>query len=324
MKRIVPIFLVTVLLLSGCSSQKNEQAKKEAHVETKTIKPIYIMAGRIEANEKVDITSKVQAKVSEIMVDVGSKVSEGDPIIKLDTQDLEDQVRQAEAGVSIAEANLAKVLSGARPEQKVQAQAALDSASKNYENVKNNYDRINQLVQNGVASKQQLETIEGQLATAQGQYKSTKEQMNMLNNGETKETINIVKAQVNQAKAALNLAQTHLSNGMILSPVSGVVSEKNINKGEMASTNNTLISVVGTDLLIVNAYLPGRLVDKVKVGQEVVIKVSEIPEKTFQGHISVINPVIDVNSKTILVKVSIKNKDVALKQGMFAEIGLKM
>lgn len=84
MKRIVPIFLIIILLLSGCSSQKHEEVEKEAQVEMKIIKPIYIMAGRIEANEKVGITSKIKAKVSEIQEKIfQGEISVIDPVIDL-------------------------------------------------------------------------------------------------------------------------------------------------------------------------------------------------------------------------------------------------
>jgi len=61
----------------------------------------------------------------------------------------------------------------------------------------------------------------------------------------------------------------------------------------------------------------------VKAGQKVVVKVSEIPDKEFPGEVSVVDPVIDSRSRTILVKVELDNPDSVLKSGMMAEIGLK-
>ncbi|MDK2800833.1 MAG: HlyD family secretion protein [Clostridiales bacterium] len=325
MKKFILVFITLILILSGCTNQKTETVSKSSEIvkETKAEKPIFIMAGKIEANDKANVTSKVPAKVTEIMVDIGSKVSKGDPLIKLDTKDLEASVKQAEAGVNAAKANLARIKSGARPEQKIQAQAALDSASKAYENAKNNYDRMNQLLQAGAISQQQFEAAESQLKAVEAQYKSAKEQMDMLNEGETKEAIDVVQAQVKQAEAALEMAKIQLDNAIIISPVSGVVSAKNINVGEMASPGIPLASIVDTDSLIINAYLPSGLVHKIKAGQEVLVKVSEVSDKIFKGKVAIVNPVIDDKGKTILVKVSLEEKNSALKPGMFAEIGLK-
>lgn len=323
MKRILPLFLVTAFLFSACSSVNNKDVAKEANTATEPQKNVYIMVGKVEADEKADITSKIPAKVSEITVDVGSVVKKGDPIIKLDTKDIEAQVEQAQAAVTTAKANLIKDQSGARPEQIAQAQAALDSASKNYDNARNNYDRANQLFQNGAVAKQQLETADGQLKATEALYNSAKEALKILNTGDTQESINVLESQVKQAQAALDLANTSLSNGSILSPISGIISAKNINVGELAAAGIPLVSVVNSDTLYVNAYLPASLIGKVKAGQDVVIKVSEIPDKEFQGVISIIDPVIDAKSKNILVKVKFKEPDSNIKPGMFAEVGLK-
>ena len=63
------------------------------------------MAGKIEANDEVNIASKISARVSEVSVDIGSNVNQGDTIIKLDTQDLQAQVDQAQAAVNTAKAS---------------------------------------------------------------------------------------------------------------------------------------------------------------------------------------------------------------------------
>lgn len=323
MRRIIPVLLTAILLLSGCSSNGQQPAAKEVSANEQANKPVYIMAGKVDAGEKADIASKIPARVSEILVDVGSSVKKDDPVIKLDTKDLEAQEAQAQAAVDTAQANLTKIKSGARPQQIAQAQAAMESAGKNYETAKNNYDRTNQLYLSGAASKQQLETAEVQFKAAEAQYNSAKEQLDMLKKGETKETLDVLESQVKQAQAALEVVKTQLDNATIVSPVSGVISAKNINIGELASAGIPLVSVVNTGSLYVNAYLPSGLTGKIKAGQKVIVKVSEVPEKLFQGEISVINPVIDSRNKSILVKVKLKDPDLALKPGMFAEIGLK-
>lgn len=324
MKRFFLILLVAIIFSGGCGTQEQKEVVKEVQAEVQTPKPVFLMAGRVESDEKADIASKFTARVSKVMVDIGIKVKKGDPLLVLDTKDLEAQAKQAEAGVNIAQANLIKVKSGARSEQKEQAQAALDSANANYENNKKNYDRIKQLSETGAISDQLLEAAQGQLAAAEAQYKSAKEQLSMLNKGETQETINILEAQLSQAQAAFNLAQTQLKNGVISSPVSGVVSDKNINVGEVASSGTVLVSVVNTNTLVVNAYLPGSLTDKIKVGQAVVVKVSEIPQDLFQGEVIAMDPVIDAKSKNTLVKVALKEQNSALKPGMFAQVGIKI
>ncbi|MBC2581960.1 efflux RND transporter periplasmic adaptor subunit [Clostridium sp. DJ247] len=326
MKKITLSCLVVAMLLTGCGSTSETSQKSNAQT-TKSIQQNtnnqFIMGGKIAANAKADISSKISGKVSELSVDLGSKVNQGDVIIKLDIQDLQAQVDQAQSAVNTAKANLVNATSAARPEQLAQAQATLDSASQSYEVTKKNYDRTKALVDSGAVAQQQLDSVQQQLAAADAQQKSAQEQLNILNNGPTKSTIDVYEAQVQQAEAVLKVAQTALGNATITAPISGVINAKNINVGELASPGVALVSVVNADALYVNAYAPLELVNDLKVGQDVVVKVSEVPDKQFEGQIAVINSNVNSQSRDVLVKVTITDLDSLLKPGMFAEVGLK-
>ena len=321
MKRVVVLVLTMVVGLTGCGATNQPDIKATANVQES--KPVFIMAGITDANEKAVLTSKISAKVADIPIEVGAAVKKGDTIITLDTKDIEAQVAQAQAGVNTAQANLIKAQTGARPEQIAQAQATLDSAKVSYQNSKSNFDRNQQLLAAGGISQAQFEASQTQLAGAQAQYNSAQNQLDILTKGETQEALNVLQAQVNQAQAALDLAKAQLAYGTIVSPVSGTISEKNINIGELATPGANLVSVVNVGSIFINASLPAGLIGSVKVGQEVIVKVSEIADKQFAGEVSAIDPVIDSRSRTVLVKIQLDNPDSVLKSGMLAEIGLK-
>jgi len=323
MKRIIPLVLLTILLFSGCGQSGQPSAADVSSQSASPVQEVYIMAGKIDARDQAAVTTKISAKVAQILVDVGSQVKQGEPVIILETNESHAQVNQAEAAVLTAQANLNNTLAGSRPEQIAQAQAALDSAQKSYENSKNNFNRIQDIYNLKGVSRQQFETAQTQLAAAEAQYKSAQEQLEIFKQGATKETVIFYKKQVQQAQAALEVAKTQLNNGTIVAPLSGTVTAKNVNVGELASPGDTLVSIVNNEALYVNAYLPASMSGQVKQGQQVIIKVSEIPEKKFDGEITVMNGVINSLSKNILVKVAFKIPDPALKPGMFAEIALK-
>lgn len=323
MKRIIPIGLLIILLLSGCGQSDKPSAADASSQPAATSQEVYIMAGKLDAKDQAAVTTKISAKVAQILVDVGSSVKQGEPVVILETNEIQAQVKQAEAAVLTAQANLNNTLAGSRPEQIAQAQAALDSAEKNYDNSKNNFNRIQDIYNLKGVSRQQFETAQTQLAAAEAQYKSSQEQLEILKQGATKETIAILQKQVQQAQASLEVTKTQLNNGTIAAPLSGTVTAKKINVGELASPGATLVSIVNNEDLYVNAYLPASMVGQVKQGQQVIIKVSEIPDKKFDGEVTVMNTVINSLSKNILVKVAFKIPDPALKPGMFAEIALK-
>ncbi|MHC6178702.1 HlyD family secretion protein [Clostridium sp. JNZ X4-2] len=322
MKRFILFCLTALMLLSGCSSTNSTSNSSNKKIQTNA-NDQFLMGGKIATNEQADITSKISAKVSEISVDLGSKVSEGDIVIKLDTKDLQGQVDQAQAAVNTANANLTNAQNSTRPEQIAEAQTAVNNAAQSYQTVKKNYDRIQSLVNAGASTEQELDSAQQQLSAADAQYKTAQEQLDMLNNGPTQSSIDVYKAQVNQAETTLKTAQTALSNSIITSPISGTVNARNINVGDMVAPGVTLLSIINSGNLYVNAYAPLDIVSQLKEGQDVIVKVSEIPDKEFKGKITVINSNLSSESRDILVKVTLTDKDPQLKPGMFAEIGLK-
>lgn len=322
MRRIGITVVAIGLLLSGCGTTPVNQNSKQIDT-TNQSQETYIMAGRIESEAQANVAAKISARVSDLAVDVGDKVTQGQPLIYLDNEDVANQVKQAQAAVDAAQANLDKALIGA-PEQLVQAQATLDSAKVNYDNANANLDRNNQLYQTGGISKQQLEAAQSQLANAEAAYKNALASLTMLNNGQSQNTIDSLQALVNQSQAALAMAQVSLSNGTILAPVSGTVSQRNIHVGEMAAANATLLSIVGGTNLYVNAKVPADYLSQLKEGQNVSIMIDELPDKRFKGSIAVISPVVDFHSKEVEVKVTVTldNNQSLIKPGMIAEIGI--
>ncbi|EKQ51623.1 MULTISPECIES: efflux RND transporter periplasmic adaptor subunit [unclassified Clostridium] len=326
MKKTMLVCLVIAMMLSGCSSTASKSVDNNSQATQNTEQQSnvkYIMAGKIDANDQANVASKISGRVSKILVDVGSKVNAGDTIIQLDTQDLQAQVDQAQAGVNTAQANLTNAMSATRPEQIAQDQAALDNATENYEVAKKNYDRTKTLLDAEGATQQQLETAQQQLTAAESQQKTAQEVLNMHKNGATQTSIDVFKAQVEQAQAGLKIAQTALSNATVIAPISGVVNAKNINVGEMASANSTLLSISNSSALVVNAYVPIDIASQFKEGQDVVVKVAEVDNTEFEGKISVINSKLNAQSRNVLIKIALSDPNSVLKPGMFAEVGIK-
>jgi len=289
MKKGIFLLLALVLggmcLVAGCQADRGSAGSSVPTGASQEKSSVYFMAGRIEAGEKADISSKINARVLNVQVGTGSVVKKGDPLIQLDSRDLKAQTDQADAALS-------------------QAQAAIKGARAGYANAQSSNGRNQKLFNAGAISKSQWEQSQTELASAESALKTAQ-------------------AQVDQAQAALELASTLLGNGIIVSPISGIISAQNINAGELAVAGVQMFTVVNTDSLSVNAYLPASLVNEVKTGQDVVVKVSEVPARVFNGQISVIDAVVDSKNNNILVKVRLTDQDSLLKPGMFAEIGLK-
>ncbi len=121
------------------------------------------------------------------------------------------QIDQAEAGLKSLEANLEKIKSGARDEDRRQAEAGLTQAKANLANAENNYLRMQQLFNNGAISQQSIENSQTQLDVVKAQHKIASEQLQLIDNGARDEDIQAMEAQVEQARAALRLAKAQAS-----------------------------------------------------------------------------------------------------------------
>lgn len=319
-KKVTALFISGLLFLTGCSSE----AYPKADYEEKQAKSInYIIAGRVTGVNS-DISSKLSGKVSQIMVSEGSKIKAGEVLLKIEAKELEAQLSQANAGVVVAQSNYEKVKVGARDQQKVQAKAVLDSAKKSEEAANNNYERNKLLYESGGVSKQQLESFETQLQLAVSQRISAQAQFELLNQGESKETLKVLEAQVNQAKAAENSVKIQLDNQLVTAPYDGIISKKYIEVGEMASPGSKLFTLQGNQSLKVEGNLPESLIGKLAENDEVLVRFPDLPElEAFEGIVTMINPTLDGSGNGASVEVSISKGNELIKTGMFAEVGLK-
>lgn len=322
MKKFFALLLVLAALATGCSPAQTGKDTAETQKRETSQQEYYLLAGKIESGHQVNLSSKISARVAGIKVDIGDSVKEGQPLVYLDVQDISAQVRVAQAAVNTAEANLAKVESGARSEQIAQAKSAVESAKTAYSNSKVNLDRMKQLYQQGGVTQQQVEGAQSAYAAADAAYQSAVQQLNMLTKGETKETVNILRSQVEQARSSLEAAQVQQSNGVIVSPINGTVSSRDIDQGELAAPGITLLSLVSSSSFYITAQSPSDLVGQFKEGQTVIVRVKDLDDKKFTGKISSISPAVDPRSKTVQVKVAFDGGDSLLKAGMVAEIGI--
>ncbi|AZV57178.1 efflux RND transporter periplasmic adaptor subunit [Clostridium sp. AWRP] len=161
---------------------------------------------------------------------------------------------------------------------------------------------------------------QAQSAVSTAQSNLNNAQKNPLNTADVSQ----YQSQLIQAQAELKNSQTSLKDATITAPISGMVSSKNVNVGDMVIPGKKLISIVDNSKLYVNAYVPTNILNQIQVGQSVNVKVPDLSEEDeFKGKIAVINSKVDTQSSNVLVKITFDSKNKGLKPGMFAEVGLK-
>lgn len=307
--------IVMILLVSGCSQGKNRQDNKDAREVTvitakaATLDRAATAGGKLEALESANLVSKISGKVAKITVDVGSKVKAGDLLLSLDADELAAQVQMAEA-------DLKKARSSDLPSLQNQARSRLTAREATYHNAEIEYNRTKTLMDDGAVSQQVFDKANKDYLLAKSEYEEANKNLEIVNNGTVPDTIGAL-----QAKLAL--ARANYANSRITAPISGVVTARNINPGELAGTSQPVLSMVNLDKVVLRVDVGENLINTLKEGSQVDVKVPAVSASSYQGAITNVALAANPVTKAYQVKIQIDNPNHILKPGMFAQADLK-
>ena len=187
--------------LATIEREELELSVQQAEATLEAAETAYSQAQQLaEVRVRAQVTqAKAQLRAAEIAMQQVVDLSEIRTVTQID---------QAQAALGSIVANLEKIKSGARDEDRRQAEAGLNQAEANLANARSNHTRMLQLFENGAISQQSLEGAKTQLDIAAAQHKIASEQLLLIDNGARTEDIQAMEAQVQQAEASLRLAQT--------------------------------------------------------------------------------------------------------------------
>ncbi len=314
MKKILCVAMLAALMLTGCSTTP---ATKEQQQEVAV--PVYYLAGRVQASEAADLSVPFTGRVERVLATVGQAVKVGDPLVQFDASEVSAQMEVTRQALAIAQANLEKARTGARPEQLHQAEATAKAAKTALDNAQNNLKRYQTLYDAEAIPLSQLETAEGQAASAEAASRNAEEALAILKNGETKAYMAVLEKQVDQAQASVASAEAALVNRTVKAPFDGTVVACPAKAGETYTAQTTLVSLENRDRLTLDAYGPTSAVAHFKVGQKVSVRVAEQSNKEIAGTVTWVGNTVDPKRRDVLVKISLA-PETSLMAGMFAEV----
>ncbi|WP_281405997.1 HlyD family secretion protein [Mesorhizobium sp. B1-1-9] len=236
----------------------------------------------------VTIGAEISGRVTDVAVTDNQPVKAGDILLRIDDSDYQANLKQADAGVAAAQAEIADVKAqieaqnakiDAAQKQVAQAQAALDFA-------KAEDQRNRELLAKGTATQQQaqqaastLRQDQAALDSAQANAAAAKSQIVVLQaQGKSAE------AKLNQAKASQDQAHTTLSRTTITAPVAGRATSISVGQGTYAQPGQVLMMFV-PDEVWVKANFKETQLDLMRPGQPVDIDIDAYPEKSFHGRV---------------------------------------
>lgn len=201
-----------------------------------------IIQGQAEATE-YRVSSKVPARVLDLLVKEGDRVKEGDTVAILQAPDVEAKLEQAQAVETAAQALNAKAIKGARQEQ-IQAayemwqksQAGLDIAEKSYK-------RVDYLFNQGVMSAQKRDEALANYNASIATEKAAKAQYDMAVNGAEKEDKEMAAAKVEQAKGAVAEVNSYINETYLIATADGEVTEVFPKEGELVGSGSPIMNI---------------------------------------------------------------------------------
>ncbi len=309
--------MLSIALLASCSSKSKESAaradaKSEPAaaiqvstapvVERSTNRGVEVV-GSLEAQDQVTVSSQGSGNLESISVDLGSPVSRGQVIARIDQRELKLKRDQAEAALHQAEAKLGITRDGKIDPQKQpdvrQAVAALERARYDLTAAKKLFDA-------GTISNQQYDVYQKTVDQAEARYQASLENVRNL------------EGIIEEKRAALDLTKKQLADSDIISPLSGVVKEKTASRGEYLQPGKPVVTIVQINPLRLRLEVPETFAASIAKGQVVTLKVDSFPDREFKGVIKRINPSMDEKSRSLMAEAEVANPNALLRPGMFA------
>jgi RND family efflux transporter MFP subunit len=279
--------LIFIFLLAGCGSSKNETPVKRDIVNGVTVMKVnpaqvddyFETSGTVRAKTVSVVASRVMGTITSVKVKEGDKVTAGDILMTIDNRDTAQRVAATEAAFN--EAQSARAASG---EQRSLAEVT--------------YSRYKNLYSEKVISRQEFDQIEMQKKVSDAEF-------------------NRVSQGVERARANLEEARVYHGFTQVRAPIPGIVTEKKIEAGSLASPGMPLCTVEDTSQFKIEAAIDEGLIKKVSPGMQAYVLFDKTGEKV-NGRIVKVVPSIDPASRTFLIEIALQDR--SLRSGSYGKV----
>jgi len=243
--------------------------------------------GRVNPAVSVSISTQVSGTIEKIHVDFNDRVKKGQVLLELDMEVYAARLSEAESEVTAS-------------------RAQLDRSRAEFSRADAEFRRVEELFRLGYVSKNEYEAA-------------------LFSGSEKKAAMELARAELNKASAALDVARENLSKTVITSPMDGLVLSRDVEEGQTVSASlqaPTLLTVGDLARMEIHAAVDEADIGKVRTGQKVLFYVDSYPEEEFEGEVSKIyfSPQIEQSVVTYNVIVEVDNSGLLLRPGMTATV----
>src|ERR1035437_2704919 len=289
------ILLITSCLaaMPGCSKKEETEAEAPAPVQVTavtqdTIRRIVSGDGMLFPRDQASVMPKIASPVQKFYVNRGDHVKQGQRLAVLENRDLTAQAAEGQGAVDQAESNLRTTSGAAVPESVVKAQTDVDAFRQTMDAAKKVLDSREQLFKEGALARRLVDEALVSYTQAKSQLEAGLEHLKVQSVPKD-EQIKTASAQVETAKAHHQSLEAQVGYSEITSPIGGVVSDRPLYAGEMASPGTPLLTVMDISRVVARVSVPQGQAGIVKVGQPATItQVDGGPEAP--GNVTLVSP----------------------------------
>lgn len=272
---------ILVLLFAGIYLLKNRSP--ETSEET--------VVGMVDA-DFVDVSASLPGRLVDLFVKEGDQVEAGQTLAQLKTSEISTIQAQAADAVVVAQNQLSKVSRGVEPEVLASAKNVEKIAQQQMDLMTKTYNRFQNLYNEGVISGQERDVIYFKYKAAEQELQTARLNVQLLENGSSKELKNSAQAILNQAKNSEKLAQDIKENNTIKAPVSGKISTVISSAGEMVNAGYPMLTIQKDNSYFVKFNLRQNQMTKLDKGTVVSMKIPGCTPETIQGTVTELAPAL--------------------------------
>lgn len=261
------------------------------------------VTGTLAAQEEAEVAAEVQGRVIATPVERGTRVGQGDALIRIASAEMEAQVAEADANAAQIVGRLG-LADGA--EFQVDRVPEVANARANLTLAEGDFERAQMLFDRKLLSKADFDQRSAQAEVARRQY-------DIARNGALQQYQALL-----AARARVSLAKKALDDTVVRSPFAGVVGQRLVSVGDYVARGTKVVSVLRTNPLRVNLTVPQQYSTEVAVGRPVQLEVDAAPGQKFEGQVRYVSPALQTDSRTLIVEALVANDSGVLKPGSFA------
>jgi HlyD family secretion protein len=320
------LFSVAFFLLAGCSKKEPEIAPEVsvqvALAKTGDVSRIVTAEAVVFPLQQAVVAPKITSTVKSFAVQRGARVHKGQLLAVLENADLSAAATQSKGEYEQAEGAYVTSTASSIPEQIQKAELDAASSRAAAEAQKKIVDSRKELFQQGALPRRELDAAEVALAQAESQYQQAQKVLDDLRRSGKEQAVKSAGGQFNAAKGKLLASEAALSYSYIKSPINGVVTDRPLYAGELATANQPLLTVMDNTSLIAKAHISQAQAAGLKKGAEAEIKLAGQDDDPVPAKLSLVSPALDPGSTTIEVWVQAAKPPDSLRPGMTVQVSI--